>query len=161
PLNLNKRKVSPDVAIKVFYSQLPDAVAKRLANSAASVLNNSKICCAEVKIEKKEAACPGCSVFVFADYNSCVAGFSSLGARGKPAEQVGAEAAKRFLEFNAGGACVDEHLADQLLLYTALAKGKSSFTVEKVSQHFKTNVWAIAKFLEKKIAVKENAVTVG
>ncbi|WP_049920215.1 RNA 3'-terminal phosphate cyclase [Halobiforma nitratireducens] len=53
-----------------------------------------------------------------------LAGFSSLGERGTPAERVGedaADAANRFLE---GAAPVDRHMADQLLVYLALAGGR-------------------------------------
>ncbi len=152
PLNLTERKAEAKVEVSVLYSQLPETVGKRLIDSAASMLSAFN---AEQKLENKEALCPGCCVFVKADYNNCTAGFSALGKLGKPAEQVGKEAAKRFLEFQNSGACVDEHLADQLLLYAVLANGKSEFTVEKVSQHFETNCNTIGKFLEKKIKVEK------
>ena len=156
PLNLTSREIAPNITVSALYSQLPGAVGQRLADSAAKYLTNSAgACCAEIKVDKKEASCPGCCVFVKADYGNCVAGFSSLGKLGKPAEEVGKEAAKRFSEFDKSNAAVDEHLADQLLLYAALAKGKSEFTVEKVSQHFETNTWTIGKFLDRKIAVEK------
>ena len=146
PLNLIARQISPNIIVTALYSQLPDAVGKRLANSTVKHFTND-ICCAEIKVEKKDAGCPGCAVFVKADYTNCVAGFSSLGKLGKPAEAVGKEAAGAFLEFDKTAACVDVHLADQLLLYCALANGTSSFTTEAISQHFDTNAWTISKFL--------------
>lgn len=157
-LNLTAREMKePRVEVAALYSQLPEAVGQRLADSAASLLPSLDV---EKKMERSEASCPGCAVFVKADYGNCVAGFSSLGKLGKLAEEVGQEAAKRFLQFDTTPACVDEHLADQLLLYAALAKGKSEFTVEKASQHFETNMWTIGKFLQRKIEVEKNKVVV-
>jgi RNA 3'-terminal phosphate cyclase (ATP) len=75
------------------------------------------------------------------------AGFGALGARGKPAEQVGAEAAQALKIFLASGAGVDGHLADQIALYTALAQGQSTFTTAMITSHLLTNVWVIEHFL--------------
>jgi len=75
------------------------------------------------------------------------AGGSSLGARGKPAERVGKEAARDFRRFVGSGAAADEHLADQLLLYAALAEGTTRLSVEALSEHARTNVWVIEQFL--------------
>jgi RNA 3'-terminal phosphate cyclase (ATP) len=75
------------------------------------------------------------------------AGFAALGARGKPAEQVGAEAARALKKFLASKAGVDCHLADQIALYAALAPGRSRYTTEKITSHLLTNIWVIAHFL--------------
>ncbi|MDP3742650.1 MAG: RNA 3'-terminal phosphate cyclase [Candidatus Micrarchaeota archaeon] len=159
PLNLTARETAPNVTVSALYSQLPEAVGQRLADSTKKFFGK-EVCCAEMKVEKKDASCPGCAVFLKADYGNCVAGFSALGKKGKPAEDVGKEAAKRFLEFQNTAACVDEHLADQILLYATLAKGKSEFTTEKISEHFETNAYTIGKFLEKKIKVEKSKVVV-
>ncbi len=68
-----------------------------------------------------------------------------LGAGANP--EVGREAAKGLLTFVASGAAVDQHLADQLLLYAALAEGTSRLTVEAVTEHTRTNMWVIEQFL--------------
>ncbi len=149
-IELTKREREPRVEVCSFYSNLPEDVGVRQLNSASLLVGN----CRKI-IERKEALCPGSCVFIRADYGNCVAGFSSLGARGKRAEAVGKEAGEEFVSFNNGSACVDEHLADQLLLYAALAKEQSTFTVEKISQHFETNVWTISRFLERKIEVEK------
>ena len=53
---------------------------------------------------------PGSLVFVWGPR----AGFSALGARGKPAEQVADEAADAYLTFRSGGGG-GPHLADQIV----------------------------------------------
>ncbi|MGZ3535487.1 MAG: RNA 3'-terminal phosphate cyclase, partial [Thermodesulfobacteriota bacterium] len=93
----------------------------------------------------------GSFLFLLAEYEGIVAGFSSLGARGKPAEKVADEAVdflKNYLESNG---CVDPHLADQLVPFMALAKGNSSLTTTQMTEHLLTNLWVIAHFMERKI----------
>jgi RNA 3'-terminal phosphate cyclase (ATP) len=75
-----------------------------------------------------------------------VAGFSSLGARGKRAEAVGEEGAAALLDYCATPAVFDSHLADQLVLYLALCDGESVFTTSAVTAHLLTNLWAVGLF---------------
>ncbi|MFP8951871.1 RNA 3'-terminal phosphate cyclase [Natrialbaceae archaeon A-arb3/5] len=79
-------------------------------------------------LERRETTaasdCPGSALVVRLEHAHGVAGFSALGERGKPAERVGedaADAANRFLETDAP---VDRHMADQLLVFLALAGGR-------------------------------------
>lgn len=82
------------------------------------------------------------------------AGFSALGAKGKPAEQVAGEAAQALNNFLHSKSGVDCHLADQIALYVALARGYSTFTTETVTSHLLTNIWVIEQFLEVKFDVQ-------
>ncbi|GAI51858.1 unnamed protein product [marine sediment metagenome] len=72
----------------------------------------------------------------------------NLGKLGKRAEDVGKEAALELLKEQKSQACLDKHLADQILPYLALAKNKSSITVSEITNHCRTNIWVIEKFLE-------------
>lgn len=82
-------------------------------------------------------------------------GFSALGARGKRAEDVGREAGEEAARFLAGRASVDRHLADQLLLYAALAGAETRYVTEEVTAHLRTNAWVIQQFLDVEIAINE------
>uniref|UniRef100_A0A7V4G7N4 RNA 3'-terminal phosphate cyclase n=1 Tax=Desulfobacca acetoxidans TaxID=60893 RepID=A0A7V4G7N4_9BACT len=95
---------------------------------------------------------PGSLVFLWGPG----AGFHALGARGKPAEQVADEVAEEFLHFQAREAALDRHLADQLLLYLALAQGPSVFITEAVTSHLLTNLWVIEQFLGLGFEVRGN-----
>lgn len=59
----------------------------------------------------------------------------ALGARGKPAEQVGEEAAAGLLGQFSTGAPLDTHLGDQLIVWLALAKGRSRIKTTKLTLH--------------------------
>jgi len=56
--------------------------------------------------------------------------------------------------FRESGAALDRHLADQILLYLALARVPSTFTTEAVTSHLLTNVWVIEQFLGPKFEVR-------
>jgi RNA 3'-terminal phosphate cyclase (ATP) len=90
---------------------------------------------------------PGSFLFLLAEYERALAGFSSLGVRGKPAEQVADEAIDSLKNYLESEGCIDFHLADQLVPYMALAKGNSSFTTIRITEHLLTNLWVIHHFL--------------
>jgi len=56
------------------------------------------------------------------------------------------------------GASVDIHLADQILVYLAYIASKygskSYFYVREVTNHTRTNMWLIEKFLPVKMSVR-------
>jgi RNA 3'-terminal phosphate cyclase len=94
---------------------------------------------------------PGSFLFLLAEYEKTIAGFSSLGARGKPAEKVADEAVDSLKDYMESDGCIDFHLSDQLAPFMALAKGYSSFTTTQLTDHLLTNLWVIGQFLGIKI----------
>lgn len=86
---------------------------------------------------------PGSFVFLWGPG----AGFSALGARGKPAEKVADEAAEDYLRFRKRQVAIDRHLADQILLYLPWADGPSTVITEEITLHLLTNLWVIEQFL--------------
>lgn len=81
-------------------------------------------------------------------------GSYSLGEKGKRAEQVAQECLDELKKEKAAGSVVDKHLADQLLLYAALAKGRSRFKTSETTMHAQTNAYVISKFLSRKITLE-------
>jgi len=132
---------------------LPLSIAERQKNAALTILISQGI---NAEIETISVSTPGQGTFMFleAATENCLAGFSSLGERGKKAELVGEEAAKKFLDYYSTSACLDRHLADQIVLYLGVAKGESSFTTAEISGHLLTNLWVIKEFLGIQYAVE-------
>jgi RNA 3'-terminal phosphate cyclase (ATP) len=120
-------------------SRLPEHVARRQAERLRERLGWA------FPVETIAAAGldPGSLVLVWGPR----AGFNALGARGKPAEHVADEAADAYLAFRNSGKAVDPHLADQLVLYLAQAKGASTFTTAAITSHLLTNLWVLEQFL--------------
>ncbi|MBI5755797.1 MAG: RNA 3'-terminal phosphate cyclase [Nitrospirae bacterium] len=134
-------------------SNLPLSIAERQKKEG---LNNLKTLGVDTDIEVSSAPSLGKGAFFFivAEYEKIMAGFSSLGAIGKPAEEVAREACRDFLEYHEAHGAVDPHLADQLIPYIALAEGVSSFTTTKITRHLLTNVWTVRQFMDVDIRVE-------
>jgi RNA 3'-phosphate cyclase len=120
-------------------SRLPEHVIHRQANRLQERLGMS------LPVEEVTATGldPGSLVFLWGPG----AGFSALGAKGKPAEKVAEEAADAYLAFQERRAALDCHLADQIVLYLPQAKGPSTFSTEAVTSHLLTNLWVMEQFL--------------
>ena len=113
----------------------------------------------EERVEYHDTACPGSHICLVAEYENTTLGTDNLGKIGKRAEDIGKEAALELLKEEKANACLDKHLADQILLYMALAKHNSRTTASEITDHLKTNTWVIEKFLPGKFEVKENEIS--
>ncbi|HLD88843.1 MAG TPA: RNA 3'-terminal phosphate cyclase [Candidatus Nanoarchaeia archaeon] len=119
-------------------------------------------CPVEIKTEYADALSTGSGIALWAEFagknneNEAI-GADSLGERGKKAEVVGEEAAKKLVEEIKFDAPVDEHLADNLVPWLGLF-GKQ-MKVTKISNHTLTNIYVVEKFLGKVFEVdKKNNV---
>ena len=81
---------------------------------------------------------------------------TAFGEKGKPARRVADELREQFARFVASGAAVDEHLADQVLIYMALC-GAGRFATGGQSLHETTNMAVIEKFLPVKFTSQSTA----
>ena len=96
----------------------------------------------------------GCDFFVL--YENSIIGSSAIAERGKSAENVAQEALASLLENHGSNAALDEHMADQILPYLAVAGGRVK--VAKLTSHCLTNIWVIGKFLDVKFEVNERVI---
>ena len=133
-------------------SKLPEHVRIRQKKQVQIRLQQAGVK-SEIKLLDTPALSPGSLVFLCAQGKDSFAGFFALGARGKPAEQVADEAAEKLICFLDGEAALDPHLADQILIYLALAPGDHQFTTSRVTHHLLTNAWVVEKFLAVKFEV--------
>jgi RNA 3'-terminal phosphate cyclase (ATP) len=101
-----------------------------------------------VDIELLSVPTPGQGTFIFlqSESENSIAGFTSLGERGKRAEAVGEDAAMEFLQFYSTDAALDPHISDQIVLYLSICKKESEFTTSCITQHLMTNLWVIGLF---------------
>lgn len=133
-------------------------VAERQLSGVREVLGKLKLPIEE-KAEYYQTQCPGSQICLIAEFENTVIGTDNLGKLGKRAEDVGKEVALELLKEQKTGACLDKKLADQILPYLALAQGKSSVIVSEITNHSKTNMWVIEKFLDGKFEVGDNLIT--
>lgn len=123
---------------------LPVHVAERQSAAAARVLRAGGLPKPEIIIEYQETGPglgPGSGLVLFAETErGAVLGADSLGERGKPAEEVGSDAANRLVEEVESGAFLDRHMGDMVIPFMALANGTSEVSLSRVTQHTLTNV---------------------
>lgn len=153
PLQLTERGRLRQLWGLSAYSELPAHVGERQRRRAEQRLRGAGL---HPRFEVQRAPSPGIgtAVVLVAECDQVVAGFSALGERGKPAEQVADEACDAFLRWWRSGAAVEMHLADQLILPLALASGPSTFTTCRLTQHLLTNAWVVQQFLPVGIEVE-------
>lgn len=125
---------------------LPSHIAQRMRNRAANLLDEAGLP-HDVQPRRVRSVSPGAGIFLTAEYEHSWAGFSALGAPGKPAEVVAQEVVEALLAFHRSRAVIEAHLADQLILPLALAGAETTITAERISEHTRTNVWVVEQFL--------------
>ncbi len=132
-------------------------VAERQVAGVREVLGKLKLPIEE-KTEYYDTRCPGSQICLVAEFDGSIIGTDNLGKFGKRAEDVGKEAALELLKEQKTGACLDKHLADQIIPFLALSFKKSQVTVSEITNHCKTNIWTVEKFLEGKFEIKGNLI---
>jgi RNA 3'-terminal phosphate cyclase (ATP) len=127
-------------------SNLPKHIRIRQERSALQALRSNGVN-ARVDVIDAPSKGQGTVVFLWSTFENALAGFTSLGERGKPAERVADEAAQDLLDHLGSDAALDPYLADQLVLPMALAGGSSVLSTQRVTQHLLTNAWVVNQFL--------------
>jgi len=131
-------------------------VAEREAKGAVRKLKDLNVPI-EIKKEYCNTLSIGTSISLCAEFENSLIGADAFGEIGKPAEKVGEEAANKLLKEIKSNACVDKHLADQLIPYMGLWGGK--IKTSEITQHTKTNIWVTEKFLPVKFEIKEGVIS--
>jgi len=142
--------------------KLPKHVAERQAKSARELLSK-ELAGIPIEIElewyepsKDPHLGPGSGIVLWASAGEALLGADALGARGKRAEVVGEEAAKKLLNDLRTGMALDTHMSDNIIPYLALAEGTSSIGGAKLSMHAYTNIWLIKKILNIEVEYQGN-----
>jgi len=146
PLDLVQLPGVANVGIVSRSAMLPGHVADRQLRAAASVLEAGGISVGSRGAAQEEADSPGSSILAYLVVEDAFLGCDALGARGKPAEAVGREAAARFVETIGSGANLDSNLADMIIPLLSLARGPSKVKIPSVSPHLETGLALARQF---------------
>ena len=160
PMQIKERGELKRLWISSAVANLPLSIADRQLNRAIGRLAEHGLA---PRGESRSVDSPGKGAycFILAEFEKIRAGFTALGAIGKRAEQVADEAVEDFLGFRDQPGALDLHLADQVVLFTALAEGESEVTLSEVTEHLKTNIWVIEQFLPVKFDLTEDSAGSG
>lgn len=133
-------------------SRLPPHVAMRQATAAVNYLKAQGIETGEIGLDVRNDRSTGSSITLYKGY----VGSSTLGERGTPAERVGQTAAAMLADALKTGAAVDDHLADQLIIYMGLAGGPSSMAINRVTDHTSAGIRIVEQMTGRKFEILKN-----
>jgi RNA 3'-terminal phosphate cyclase (ATP) len=138
-------------SLEALVSNLPDKIAHRELETASGLLKiDESMCC----LRQTPSAGPGNVVYARLKYDAVTALFAQFGQKSVTSEQVGKRLAKSAKAFAASDAAVTHHLADQLLLPMALAKG-GQFSTLRPSLHAETNADIVHRFTGRKLGFEQ------
>ena len=137
-----------DPKIIGICSNLPHHVLDRQISSAILTLERNELICNNCVAAIENAISPGTSILVYSksDFGPYIGG-DSIGEIKKSAEYVGKEAAIKFLKNYNKKVCVDQYLADMLVIPASLANGKSRYLIGEVTEHLRTNLYVVSKIV--------------
>ncbi len=134
-------------------ANLPMSICERQRRRANEILHEAGI---RPNIATKEAKArgKGTVLFLTAEYENVLAGFSRLGEKGKPAEIIAEETCQDLIDFNGKIVGIGHNLADQLLPYLCLTGKKFTMEVSNLTSHLLTNLWVVSRFIDVIIDIK-------
>ncbi|MBI2140249.1 RNA 3'-terminal phosphate cyclase [Candidatus Woesearchaeota archaeon] len=142
-------------------------VAERQASAARASLGSLMVP-VQIRSEYANALSTGSGITIWAIFSSrkdeidtahpMALGSDALGERGKRAEEIGRDAAKKLLHENEQKVVCDRHLADMLIPYLALFGG--SLRTSEITNHTLTNIYVCEQFLGKRFNVDEQKKTI-
>lgn len=130
-------------------TNLPLHIAEREAEAARKELDVD--CPIEIDVREEPGVSAGTSITLWAEHEDTVVGGSALGEKGKPAEEVGREAADNLRRSMESDGTVDTYSADQLLPYLALAGG--GYRAPERTSHLETNAWVCEQLTGQEIGL--------
>ncbi|QLG63991.1 RNA 3'-terminal phosphate cyclase [Halorarum salinum] len=140
PIELEARGALERVEVysKAAESLEERRVADRQADHARDRLEDAGVPTEVASVEYVPARSPGSSLLLRGVYERSLAGFDALGERGRTSEAVADGAVREFTAFHAGDAPVDPYMADQVMVFLALAGGR--VRVPTVTAHVRANL---------------------
>lgn len=146
---------------------VPMSVANEMGRGAEDAFSQSNLVDNSMKVniecykEDQKIAKDNCSgVIVCCETDKrCLIGGSGLGNKQEQPKQTGVKAVQEVIDSILVGACVDEHVQDQLIIFMALAKGTSRIRTGPITLHTKTAIHMCEKMTDAKFAVVADGKT--
>jgi RNA 3'-phosphate cyclase len=155
PINLTDRgKVLSIKGISIVGS-LPESIAVRQAESAKNYLIQKGFENVNIETAAFDTFSQGTSITLWAECENTIIGSDNIGKRGLRAEDVGRQAAEDLFNSISSQSPFDKYMADQIIPFIALAKGKSEIKVEEISDHCRTNISVCEQILGCKFEIDE------
>jgi RNA 3'-terminal phosphate cyclase (ATP) len=125
-----------------------ERVAYRMANHCRALLKEKGYEAAIEILEDQTSVQKGAAFFLSAQTDKgCFLGADQAGKLGRRSEDIAGFVVAALIEDLAAKATTDRHLADQLILFAALARGKTRYAIPRLTDHIESNLWLVEKIL--------------
>jgi len=153
--NFGEIKTMKGVSVCTFLAERK--VAERQAKAANNYLmERGYVASIQIINDKSNQLQKGSSLVLWAETDTgAILGADAIGELRKSSETVGREAAEKLYTEISAKPTVDVHLADMLVPYVALAKGRSIYVTRSISDHLETNIWLAEKILNVRFTVEK------
>ena len=145
-LRLEERGALKEVRGVSGAGRLKGSVAQRQRDAAQQRLWEERRLDPAWDVVEVPAASPGSFLLLELLFEKSRAAFGFLGERGVSSERLGDRAARRLLKFLDEEGATDPHMADQLALPLALARGGGRVTTPQVTGHLETVAAVLRQF---------------
>lgn len=152
PLELLSRGERISGYAESIVAGVPASVARRELENIGTAMGWDRQQLRECSLPADQG--PGNVLLLTLEHEHVTEVFTAFGARKIRAEAVADSVLHQARGYLASNAAVGEHLADQIMLPMALAGG-GRYSIERVSQHARTNAEVIALFLPVSITFEE------
>jgi len=99
----------------------------------------------------------GAALLLWAETETgCLLGSDQAGKPGRRSEKIAHSVVTSLFEDLDTKATTDRHLADQLILFAALAGGTSEYLIPRMTEHIESNLWLVEKILGVKSELSKN-----
>ena len=158
-----------DMDVTSFVGGLAFDGADRQGKAAVAALRECGIACSAENLPLPTGRSAGRMVFIRAQFEHTLAGFTALGDRSSSADEVGREAAQQVADFMKSSGALDVHLADQILLPAGLlaagmlgagVAAPTLFSTSAITDHLTTNASVVEKFLPVRVPIDGERVQV-
>ncbi|KAI0822626.1 RNA 3'-terminal phosphate cyclase [Trametes gibbosa] len=159
-VTLTERGSVKAVRGRSYVAGLPKSLAESMRTAAAKALVESGLDGGVIHIDAvrekpSDAFGSGSGIVLWAECeDGCVLAGSALGRKGVDASGVGRDAATELIANLAHGGCVDEYMQDQMIIFLALARGRSTVKTGPLILHTKTAIWVAEQLTDAKFRVE-------
>ncbi|KIJ17252.1 hypothetical protein PAXINDRAFT_167996 [Paxillus involutus ATCC 200175] len=146
PINLTERGEVCAIRGSARVGRWGYSVAQKMVSGANRKLLESGIASCKPTISamrerNEDIVGAGGGIMLWAETDKgCLIGGSAVATEDKKPENVGEEAAEELVRNLKHGGCVDEYLQDQIIIFLALAKGRSTVKAGPLTDHTRTAI---------------------
>lgn len=138
-----------------------EKVSERMAERSLKLLQERGYQARVDILQDKTAVQKGAALLLWAETTTrCLLGADQAGRPGRRSESIATFVVTSLMEDFLAGATTDRHLADQVIIFAALAQGTTEYLIPRVTDHVEANLWLVEKILGAKTKLQGKHLTI-